>query len=410
MSKVKPKPKQLEFLEWEFGTFFHFGIRTFYEGHRDWDGKEMPLSGFMPSELDCGNWIRISKEAGAKYAILVCKHHDGFANWPSEYTEYSVKNTPWKDGKGDVVQEFVDACRKYELKVGLYYSPAEAGFKERTAEEYDDYFINQIGELLKNYGKIDYLWFDGCGSEGHEFNKARIIKAIRGMQPEILIFNMWDQDTRWVGNECGFAEYDNSNVVSNTHFSVMTDEKDELGSVKFLPAECDFMMRDNNWFYSDKDTHTVKSVDELVGLYYYSVGHGANYLINIGPDRRGLLPEPDAAALLGFGEEIRRRFGNPVESEFKQTEKGGVITISGGAKFINHIVLREDLSDGESVKSFKIYVSSPLIKTISIYEGKTIGNKRIIILPTVKPSELTIEVTDSNGEFKLLKPEVYYVK
>ena len=143
-NNVRPTKKQLEFLDWEIGVFFHFGIRTFYEGHRDWDGKEMALDAFPPAELDCEQWIKTAKDGGAKYAILVCKHHDGLANWPSKYTDYSVKNTPWKNGRGDVVREFVDACRKYDIKVGLYYSPAQFGSKLTDHKEYDDYFINQI--------------------------------------------------------------------------------------------------------------------------------------------------------------------------------------------------------------------------------------------------------------------------
>ena len=142
------KPEQLEFLDWEFGLFFHFGIRTFHEGHTDWDGKPMPAESFQPSALD-------------------------FANWPSAFTEYSVKNAPWKNGRGDVVREFTDACRKYGLKIGLYYSPAQFGSVKMNAKEYDDYFIAQITELLTNYGRIDYLWFDGCGSEGHNYDTVR---------------------------------------------------------------------------------------------------------------------------------------------------------------------------------------------------------------------------------------------
>ena len=161
------KPERLDFLNWEFGVFFHFGIRTFYEGHRDWDMKEMSPGAFDPKELDCRQWLKTAKDAGAAYGILVCKHHDGFANWPSAYTEYSVKNTPWRGGKGDVVKEFTDACRELQMKVGLYYSPAQFGSVSRKAEEYDLYFLNQISELLTHYGKIDYLWFDSCGSEGH---------------------------------------------------------------------------------------------------------------------------------------------------------------------------------------------------------------------------------------------------
>ena len=149
------------------------------------------------------------------------------------------------DGKGDVVRDFTEACRKYGIKVGLYYSPAQFGSREMSPREYDDYFIGQIGELLTGYGKIDYLWFDGCGSEGHRFDSVRIIKAIRSMQPEIIIFNMWDPDTRWVENEEGVAGIANSSVLRGSD-----------GSAVCLPAECDFRMREANWFYSDADAHS----------------------------------------------------------------------------------------------------------------------------------------------------------
>ena len=160
-------------MDWEFGMFFHFGIRSFYPGHDDWDGLPMPASAFNPARLDCGSWVRAAKNAGAKYCIFVTKHHDGFANWPSKYSDYSVAQSPWKGGKGDVVKEFTDACRRYNMKVGLYYSPAQWGGTVRFdhPEEYDDYFENQVSELLTNYGTIDYLWFDGCGSENHEYDK-----------------------------------------------------------------------------------------------------------------------------------------------------------------------------------------------------------------------------------------------
>ena len=149
------KREQLEFLNWEFGVFFHFGIRTFYEGHRDWDEKAMDLAAFDPKNLSCEDWIRTVQEAGAKYAVLVCKHHDGFANWPSAYTDYSVKNTPWRDGQGDLVRDFVEACHKYGIRVGLYYSPAQFGSQQMDAKSYDEYFINQVTELLTQYGTID---------------------------------------------------------------------------------------------------------------------------------------------------------------------------------------------------------------------------------------------------------------
>jgi alpha-L-fucosidase len=409
MPNIKPTPKQLEFLSWEMGAFFHFGIRTFYEGHNDWDHKPMPLSGFNPAQLDCDSWIKTVRDAGMKYAILVCKHHDGFANWPSAYTNYHVGFTPWKAGKGDVVAEFVAACRKYDIKVGLYYSPAEEGYTERSAREHDDYFINQIGELLGNYGKIDYLWFDGCGSEGHEYDKARIIAAIRGLQPEILVFNMWDPDTRWVGNEGGVAGPDNVNVVTDVDFSVMTTEKDALSQQKFLPAECDFMMRSRRWFYSEYDVHTVKSVEELVGLYYYSVGCGANFLVNIGPDRRGLLPDVDAARLLAFGREIARRFSRPIPARTEKTERG-LRVVFEQEQMVNHLVLSEDLTEGESIEAFTVQVTGGVIYSPKIiYTGKAVGHKRIVIFPPILASALAAEVTESRGAFALDKAEAFMI-
>ncbi|MCL1988346.1 MAG: alpha-L-fucosidase [Firmicutes bacterium] len=411
MKKIKPTIEQLQFLEWEIGVFFHFGIRTFFEGHKDWDGKIMPLSEFNPTQLDCYNWLKTAADSGAKYAILVCKHHDGFANWPSKFSDYHVGLTPWKSGKGDVVFEFVNACRRFNLKIGLYYSPAEAGYQKRTAQEYDNYFVNQISELLTNYGTIDYLWFDGNGSEGHEYDKPRIIATIRKLQPSILIFNMWDPDTRWVGNEAGVAGTLNVNQVTALDFSVLTGgKKDELSSTKFLPAECDFMMRNHNWFYSEYDVHTVKSVEELVGLYYYSVGCGSNFLINIGPDRRGLLPNVDSQRLLEFAAEIKRRFGNPISCQQETTENGIKITFDR-EQFVNHIIISEDLTDGDGVESFEILVQSGLLyRPTCVHTGTAIGNKRIIQIPYIKATAIIVNVIKSNGDYKLKTVDAFLVK
>jgi len=391
---VNIKPKQIEFLEWEFGLFFHFGIRTFYEGHRDWDMKEMPLSGFDPTQLDCCQWIKTSKDAGARYAVLVTKHHDGFANWPSAYTNYSVAGTPWKNGKGDVVREFVDACRKHELKVGLYYSPAEFGSNKKSAREYDDYFIYQITELLTGYGEIDYLWFDGCGSEDHKYDTDRITKEIRKLQPEILIFNMWDPDTRWVGNESGYAHSPNDNIVNSLSFSVFTDVPENLQGDRFLPVECDFRMRLRNWFYSDDDEHTVKTLDELMGIYYYSIGRGANLLINIGPDRRGLLPEADANRLLEFGEEIRCRFSSPVSTAFS-IENDKIVCEFDEPQVISHVVLTEDLYANEYIKNFNIKCHPyDYGQPVTVFEGKSVGRKTICRFPHFFTKKIEI-ITDN---------------
>ena len=405
----KIRPQQLEFLNWEFGFFFHFGIRTFYEGHKDWDMKEMPLSGFAPSELDCGQWIRTAKEAGAKYAILICKHHDGFANWPSKYTDYSVKNTPWKDGKGDVVRDFTDACRKYGIKVGLYYSPAQFGSVKMEPKEYDDYFVNQISELLTDYGTIDYLWFDGCGSENHKYDEPRIIQTIRTLQPNILIFNMWDPDTRWVGNESGIVPMPNRNVVDCLSFSVQTDRKDALKEKRFLPGECDCRIRLKNWFYSDSDLHTLKSVDELMGLYYLSVGRGANLLLNIGPDRRGLLPNEDTARVKEFGARIRALNESKQEATVTREETGYTVTLEEPT-LVNHLILQEAMETGEHVEAFRILAypysyGSP----VCIYESSTIGHKHIATFPTVLTKKLKVEILSEDAPHTMKKISAHYL-
>ncbi|MCL1859481.1 MAG: alpha-L-fucosidase [Oscillospiraceae bacterium] len=415
---MKYKKEQADFLKWELGVFFHFGIRTFYEGHRDWDMKEMPLSGFNPSNLDCGQWMRVIKESGAKYAILVCKHHDGFANWPSKYTNYSVANTPWKNGKGDVVKEFTDACREYGIKTGLYYSPAEFGSKDKSSKDYDEYFINQVSELLKNYGKIDYLWFDGCGSENHKYDEKRIIKTIRGLQSDILIFNMWDPDTRWVGNESGYAHMPNNLTVKSTAFSVLAETGEQFEAEKFLPVECDFRMRLRNWFYSDRDEHTVKSLEELIGNYYYTVGRGANMLINIGPGRDGLLPEKDSERLIELGKYIKESFSNPIFFDLTKNENLYICKLKEPV-LINHCVLKENeeklgIVEQFSIKAYPYDYGLP----ITVYNGKTIGHKAICRFPAFFTDKIEIVIEkniddkNNNGEEsgKIEDISLYFIK
>ena len=386
---ISIKPEQREFLDWEFGVFFHFGIRTFYEGHADWDGKPMPPEGFCPERLDCEDWIRAACDAGARYAVFTCKHHDGFANWPSAYTDYSVKKSPWKNGAGDVVREFTDASRKFGLKIGLYYSPAQFGSVKRNAKDYDDYFIAQIRELLGSYGKIDYLWFDGCGSEGHSYDTERIVREIRALQPQILLFNLWDPDTRWIGNEAGVADSPNPLVVSAVDFSVLTEEKDALKTARFLPAECDCRIRDTSWFFSDSDSDTVKSLDELMGLYYYSVGRGANLLLNVSPDRRGLLPEKDKAALLGFGAEVKKLFSDPIS--VKQKRSGSTLTLTFETQPINHVLLSEAITGADEIESFTVKAfPHPYGAPVTVFRGATVGHKAICPFPTIRTGKLEI--------------------
>ncbi|OGV38551.1 MAG: hypothetical protein A2X48_00755 [Lentisphaerae bacterium GWF2_49_21] len=412
MKKCIPSKRQLEFQDWEFGIFLHFGIRTFCEGHHDWDGKPMDPAKFNPKKLDCNNWAKSAADAGAKYMVMTAKHHDGFANWPSKYTDFSVASSPWKNGRGDVVKEYTSACRRHGLKVGLYYSPADATTKTYPdSKSYDDYFINQISEILTGYGQIDMLWFDGCGSEGHKYDWPRIMREVRKMQPKILIFNMGDPDYRWIGNESGIAPMPIWNTVDAVDFSVMTSKKEKLKKKLWLPAECDFMMRDFNWFYSDKDGHTAKSAEELVGIYYYSVGRGCNMLLNIGPDRRGLFPEKDRQNLLKFGAEIRHRFSKPVISLKDFTRKGDTWSYLLGNResiYMDNVILQEDLKHGESIKRFRISIMPYTTgKLITVYEGYNVGHKAICQFPLIRAKEVIIQILESDGKVHMRSIEVF---
>ncbi len=361
-----PTVKQLEFLDWELGVFFHFGIRTFYDGHSDWDGVPMDAAAFCPSELDCGQWIRVAAAGGARYAVMTAKHHDGFALWPSRFTDYSVKNTPWQNGRGDVVREFTDACRRYGLKVGLYYSPAQFGSSDVAPSDYDEYFIAQISELLTAYGKIDYLWFDGCGCEGHSFDTERIVKTIRELQPDILLFNLWDPDTRWVGNEDGVAPADIRYVKDGS----------------FLPYECDCKIRPGNWFWTSGDAGTLRTPEEIMGLYELSVGRGGNLLLNIGPDRRGLLPDRDARSFIRFGENLRKKYSRPLDVRVAPTADGALQIDAWPPVSVDTLVLEEDLTRGQLIDRFTVKYCCPDGALLS--EGYGVGHKRIVRFPTVK--------------------------
>ena len=418
--------KKLEFLDWEFGAFFHFGIRAFFPGHEDWDGKEMPMEAFDPKELDCEQWIKTVKAAGATYAILTCKHHDGFSLWPTKYSQYSVAGTPWKDGKGDVVKEFVDACRKEELKVGLYYSPAQWGkyaISFENGKEYDDYFINQVGELLCNYGKIDYLWFDGCGSENHEFDMERITAAIAEFSPDILTFcsPKWAQGIRWVGNEDGYASLDNPLTVSITDFSERATECEMLDEEIFLPSECDCKLR-HTWFY-DNNEDTIKSVDELFGMYESSVGRGSNFLLNIGPDNRGLLNDADVKAVLMLGEKIKASYGAPVDFTDYEKEGNTYTIVNKNADLpewkipeekylVNAVAIREDLTDGQKINSFSVYAYLPRYKKkkVLVFRGATVGHKVICKFPAIRASKIEVVIEDASTDVKLRDIKAYFSK
>ena len=286
-----PSAQQLAWQRHEFIAFAHFGINTFTD--REWgEGTEDPRL-FDPTELDAGQWAAVLQEAGVKLLILTAKHHDGFCLWPSKFTEHSVKNSPWRGGRGDVVREVAEALREKQIRVGLYLSPWDRNQPTYgDSPKYNEYFRNQLRELLTDYGTIDEVWFDGACGEGpngkrQEYDWNSYYALIRQLQPNALIA-ISGPDIRWVGNESGVARENESSVVPRD------------GRLVWHPAECDVSIRPG-WFYHSREDAQVKSLAALADIYFQSVGRNSVLLLNIPPDRRGRIAEADAARLKEFG-------------------------------------------------------------------------------------------------------------
>lgn len=336
--KIVPNHNQLRQQQMEFYGFIHFGVNTF-TGSEWGSGKEEP-SIFNPTDFSTDNWAEIAKAAGMKGLILTCKHHDGFCLWQSQYTNHSVKNSPYKNGEGDIFREFVNSCRKYGLKVGVYLSPWDRNNETYGyGEAYDDYFVNQLTELLTGYGEIFTVWFDGACGEGENGKKQyyhwqRYYDVIHKYQPNATI-SICGPDIRWCGNEAGHTRKSEWSVVSSTmadNEKIASDsqqidsaafrekrissQEQDLGSVERLmnekdwiwyPAEVDVSIRPG-WFYHSEEDDKVKSVDTLWDLYLKSVGGNAMLLLNLPPNKEGRIAKPDEAILRAFGQKISDTF------------------------------------------------------------------------------------------------------
>lgn len=320
---VVPSARQLRWQQLELTGFFHFGVNTFTG--REWgNGKEDPAI-FNPASLDAEQWVRTAKAAGIKQVILTAKHHDGFCLWPTRTTEHSVKNSPWKRGKGDVVKEVAEACKKQNMGFGIYLSPWDMNSPLYGSEAYNDFFVQQLTELLTNYGRIDEVWFDGANGEGPNGKKQvydfeRWYKLIRRLQPAAVIAIM-GPDVRWVGTETGHGRetewsvvpannMNQESVAANSQqglaFKPQGDMRgDDLGSRKkiqnakalvWYPAETDVSIRPG-WFFHESENGKVKSPEKLLEIYFHSVGRNGVLLLNIPPDKRGLIHETDVKAL-----------------------------------------------------------------------------------------------------------------
>lgn len=393
MMTAIPTKRQLEFQGWEFGMFLHFGLRSWYERLSDKDIGQMEARVFNPGRFDCNQWAATAKAAGMKYMVLTAKHHDGFCNWPTKTSDFSVKSSPWKNGKGDVVREYTDACRAAGLGVGLYFSPADWRCPfYNDATRFNEYMLTQLTELMGNYGKIDLLWLDLAYSTT-PYDWPRIMSELRRLQPDLLM-NAGAPNVRHGGSEAGVAERPLWNTVTEWYepsTSILTP-----CAPQWLPVEVCSQMRHWAWFWHEFDTHTVKGVEQLMGMYQYSVGRGANLLLNVGPDNTGLLPEPDRTRLLEFGAEIQRRFGTPVwEQNAVPVESGKTLIWELPEEpMVNAVMLNEDLANGEHVRRWRLLVE-PAGHTVSprlICEGYNVGHKQICAFPMVRVKQVRLEI------------------
>ena len=307
-----PNKRQMEWYKREGNVFFHFGMNTFTG--REWgDGTESP-SLFNPTELNVRQWVKAIKDAGFECAILTAKHHDGFCLWQTKYTNHSVKSSPYKDGKGDIVKEFTDACLEYGVKAGIYLSPWDRHEKTWGHEEYNDFYCSQLEELLTNYGKIWEVWWDGAGSTESRYDWDRWADVVKKHQSDAVIFGSLGAtpyvDVRWVGNEKGIAGKPCYATIDEISLVVETTSElnaGKIGGERFIPAEADVSIRPG-WFYHRHQDGQVRTPKNLIQLWFNSIGSNAGFLINLPPDRRGLLHENDIKSLIEYNKILKEQF------------------------------------------------------------------------------------------------------
>lgn len=433
-SRLIPTEQQLNWQRGELTAFLHFGMNTFTG--REWgDGTENP-EWFNPTNLDCEQWVLALKDGGFKYAILTAKHHDGFCLWQTKTTEHSVKNSPWRDGKGDLVREFSEACKKHGLKFGVYLSPWD-----RNAECYGDspaynkFFIDQLTELLTNYGEVYEVWFDGACAEGPNgkrqvYDWQAYLETIHKLQPNAVSAIMGD-DVRWVGNEGGlgrdtewsatvYTPDSHPNAAQNGELGINAMSK-YLGSRELVakarmmywyPSEVDVSIRPG-WFYHPEEDGRVRSVANLVDIYYQSVGCNSVLLLNIPPDKRGLLHEVDVKNLKEFGEYIEKSFADNAvvngDKLWRAAEgKSNIYKVKRGA-VVNTLLLQEDIAKGQRVEKFLVegYING---SWQHITEGTTIGYKRLLRFSDCQPEKIRLTILGTRNAANIANVGLYYAE
>lgn len=416
---IKPSPPQVAWQDLEFGVIIHFSTNTFL--NREWgDGTASP-SVFNPTQFNPDQWMQAIRAAGAKYVILVAKHHDGFCLWPTAQTDYSVKSSPWENGHGDVVGDVARSARKYGLKFGIYLSPWDRHEpKYKDSAEYDKYYRAELEELAQNYGDLVELWLDGAGSGGHVYDFPKIIETLRTYQPNTIVFadtGLFEYgDARWVGNEAGIVPYENWNVI------------DRHGYLRWRPVESDTPLRKLHWFWHPNDEASLKSVDDLLNIYDQTIGRGAQLMLGVAPDTRGLLPDSDVARLKEFGEALRARYAKnlalehePVPSDVAAALDGDPDTFWSAPPGSHHAVLEasfahpvtfdraltmEWLNDGQHIEKYAIEVWTGK-QWEAVARGEAIGHKKIDIFPAVTAARVRLNILSSTGEAHIREFQLY---
>ncbi len=428
-----PTKQQYEWQQLELTAFIHFGINTFTG--REWgDGSEDPNL-FNPTDFNAEQWVVALKEGGFKMIILTAKHHDGFCLWPTKTTTHSVASSSWRDGAGDVVRELRNACEKHDMKFGVYLSPWDRNAKSYgDSPEYNIMFVQQLKELLSNYGEIHEVWFDGANGEGpngkkQEYDWKMFYHVIDSLQPLAVKAIMGD-DVRWVGNEQGLGretEWSVTPLRANVHEDAAEENKrldisataKDLGSRKLIeqansiywyPSEVDVSIRPG-WFYHPEQDTQVKSLEELVNIYYQSVGMNSVLLLNIPPDTRGLIHEVDVTRLKEFGDFIKQTFNDNKLDEshsYWKAENGDFkeYKIKNG-ETINTVLLQEDIQKGQRVEVFKV---EGLIdgNWTKLAEGTTIGYKRLLRFDDVSPEKIRITIIETRFGANIKGIGAYY--
>ncbi|AFN74824.1 alpha-L-fucosidase 1 [Melioribacter roseus P3M-2] len=444
-ANVIPAWRQYDWQKLELTAFIHFGMNTFM--NLEWGRKDFDLSVFNPSGIDTDQWARILKEAGFKLIILTAKHHDGFCLWPSRYTDYDIENTPYKNGKGDIVKELSESCRKEGIKFGIYLSPWDMHEKTYGSDAYNEYFRNQLKELLTNYGEIAEVWFDGACGEGPSGKKQiydwnSYYELIRELQPDCIIANM-GPDVRWVGTESGYGRKTEwsvlpGNIMDTELIAASSQQKrldnafiprdlteEDLGSREkilkaksliWYPAEIDVSIRPR-WFYHKEDDNFVKSPEKLFDIYLNSVGLNGVLLLNVPPNKDGLIVDQDIKSLIGFKYLIENTFGRNLATgkvTFVSSEREGnsaalildndyetywttygsdstaVIEISlDTIRTFNCAMLQENILEGQRIEKFSLeFWRHNQWKKFAT--GTTIGYKRLFKFDPVTTSRVRI--------------------